>query len=190
MGPQRTAREIDSWLEELKQDCVRFLKEDCDLGRYFSDDLSLANSAVLIIEQLGGTGGAGEWERDATTETLLVVVRLQEERADKDGDSAIVTAIRLGELLEHMERLREYRVGILSLVGAQRGGRKPGANRERDNEMAREFRQRANGNQGKSLSALKASIGKRHGLSRSQSIQAINKALMYIQREKATDKPA
>ena len=167
--------DLDSWLEHFKQYLVKFLKEDCDLGCYFSDELGYLASADLIFEMFEDDGWTGA---GIAAETLSTIIKIQECRADRDEDEAIRKAINLGELINQNEFLHEYRAGFGSLAGSRRGGAaRRGVADQRNIDMAREFLE-ARPRSTASDSVLKARIGKRNGLkSRSQAIDAINKGL-------------
>jgi hypothetical protein len=58
--------------------------------------------------------------------------------------------------------------------------------RDRDQQMAREF-ERRKGTSGKSDTALKAEIGRKFGLSRTQSVEAINRGQKLLTERKPKD---
>lgn len=100
------------------------------------------------------------------------------------GQGAIVDAAQRLEALRNgrefvLERLRT-RFGVVGWKVSKRSiGRKPGSKESRNVRMAREFLRRSS-NCGMSASALKADIGKKEKLGRTQSIEAINEGLTKL----------
>jgi len=117
---------------------------------------------------------------DETVGILATIDLLREAYKSGDIDLALSAALCLGFRLVH--GLSEPgRIGLAVEDGAKRGGEaRGGSKNSRDIEMASEFQAKRSSAKC-SDSALKAKIGKAHGLeSRSQAIQAINKGLKKL----------
>lgn len=77
---------------------------------------------------------------------------------------------------------REALAGQAFIENGAKGGRPPNTTAARDVEMAKEFTRRSEGGH-KSPTALKADIGKLHGLSRSAAVAAIDRGLKILSGE-------
>lgn len=110
---------------------------------------------------------------------LVHIEILREARQCGDIDLAIAAALNVGFAFVHeLSGLAEK--GLASEDGARRGGEaRRGSTEQRDVELATEFRTRR-ASARCSDTALKTEIGKAHGLSRTQAIEAINRGLKKL----------
>lgn len=94
---------------------------------------------------------------------------------------ALREGLRLGVLMTEatikVEWEKDALSGRKSAEGARRGGRKAGSANDRDRKMADEYLRRRPGTIITSETELKAAIGKRYGLKRSQSAAVIDREL-------------
>jgi hypothetical protein len=111
-----------------------------------------------------------------------------------DAEQAALLTLKLGCLMRGFEwvfcHMEDYYRGVKSGEGASFGGsRKSKAVERRDIQMAEEYMARSNSKSGsKSSTALSAEIGKKHNLSRSTSVEAVERGLKAINRQLRAEK--
>jgi hypothetical protein len=112
---------------------------------------------------------------DIGWKVLHYTAQLRSARIDGNIDKAVLAGMAM---VFDMVKDPAF-TGFAVRQAARRGGRKPGANAQRNMEMAVEFlkaRERSKA----SASAIMASIGKSRNLSRSQAINCIRSALKKV----------
>ena len=110
------------------------------------------------------------------------IAYVKDARSQGDLDRTVLEAMTLVAMLSEADFKHKFEpaalTGIRVREGASRGGRPP-PNDERNIAMAREF-QATRATATNSDTALKASIGKRYGLRRTASIEAIDQGLKKL----------
>ncbi|MFP1631220.1 hypothetical protein ACLB6G_05740 [Zhengella sp. ZM62] len=199
MGRTKTTRGNGITAEEIVkydgEDIAQALKQFCDDwnaaideggGDFGAVTLSAMRGFRIIVKQ----EGKGPHVRDSIPWFAQQIVQLHNiakaEIARGNADSAARFAYEMGVLVERVRMKSGWEPAALTgqkvrheTPGAIRGGRQKGQTLARDVALAKEFLARRSRSR-LSDTALKASLGADHGLSRSASIDAVNRGLKKV----------